>query len=172
MKTATADWRSEMADLVRAHQAGIWRYLRFLGCTSAEAEDLAQETFLTAWRDGFEVRSSEATAAYLRAVARNRLLMLRRKEQSAPIWVDLDVAESVWAEVAAEDGLDDYLAALRACLKRLSERVRRAVEMQYRDEASRDEIAAALALTAAGVKTMLRRARTILRDCVMRRLEQ
>ena len=33
------------AQLIEDHQAGIWRYLRALGCEASEADDLTQETF-------------------------------------------------------------------------------------------------------------------------------
>ena len=60
---------------------------------------------------------------------------------------------------------------MSACLKKaVSPRVRRALELQYRDRASRAEIAAELDLAVEGVKTLLRRARSALRDCVERRL--
>ena len=173
MTAATADRRAEAAALVREHQAGVWRYLRFLGCRPNEADDLVQETFLTVLRDGFEVRSQKQTAAYLRTVARNRLLMARRKQRSRPATVDIEAAEAVWAEVAGEDGLSDYLVALGECLKgAVSSRVRRALELQYRDRAGRAEIAAELGLAVEGVKTLLRRARSALRDCVQRKLGQ
>ena len=173
MTAATADRRAEMAALVRAHQAGVWRYLRFLGCDATEADDLTQETFLVVLRKGFEVRSPAETAGYLRTVARNRLLMDRRKRRSQPAAVDLDAAEAVWAEVADEDGLSDYLVALGECLRTaVSPRVRRALELQYADKAARAEIAKELDLAVEGVKTLLRRARSALRECVQRRLGQ
>ncbi len=173
MTAATADRQAEMAALVRAHQAGVWRYLRFLGCDSTEADDLTQETFLVVLREGFEVRSAAETGAYLRTVARNRLLMDRRKRRSRPTAVDLEAAEAVWAEVAGDDGLSDYLAALGECLQRaISPRVRRAIELQYREKAGRAEIAVELDLAVEGVKTLLRRARSALRECVQRRLGQ
>ena len=160
-----------MAALVRAHQAGVWRYLRFLGCEATEADDLVQETFLAVLRKGFEHRSAAQTAGYLRTVARNRLLMARRKQRNSPPSVDLEAAEAVWAQVAGADGLNDYLAALEDCLKvAVSPRVRRALELQYRDRASRAEIGAELDMAVEGVKTLLRRARSALRDCVQRRL--
>ena len=122
-------------------------------------------------RDGFEVRSAKQTAAYLRTVARNRLLMARRKQQSRPATVDIEAAETVWAEVADGDGLDDYMVALGECLKgAVTPRVRRALELQYRDRAGRAEIAAELDLAVEGVKTLLRRARSALRECVQRKL--
>jgi RNA polymerase sigma-70 factor (ECF subfamily) len=171
MTAATADRRAELAAVVQTHQAGVWRYLRFLGCEPSEADDLVQETFLTVLRYGFEVRSAAETAAYLRKVARNRLLMTRRKERRQPPEVDLEAAEAVWARVAGEDGLGDYLAALSQCLEVAVEpRARRALELQYRDQASRAEIAAELDMAVEGVKTLLRRARSALRDCLERRL--
>jgi RNA polymerase sigma-70 factor (ECF subfamily) len=173
MTAATADRRAELSALVEAHQAGVWRYLRFLGCDVTEADDLVQDTFLVVLRDGFSVRSAAETAAYLRKVARNRLLMARRRHSRRPPEVDLEAAEAVWARVAAEDGLDGYVAAVGKCLEVAVEpRARRALELKYGDRASRAEIAAELDLTVEGVKTLLRRARGALRDCVERRLRQ
>lgn len=170
MAATTADRHAELAALVEVHQAGVWRYLRFLGCDRAEAEDLVQETFLTVFRQGFEVRSPAETAGYLRAVARNQLLMARRKQQKAPPSVDLVLAESVWAEAADGDGLSDYLVALEQCLAQaVTPRVRAALELHYAQQATREEIAARVGLAVEGVKTLLRRARAVLRDCVERR---
>ncbi len=159
-----------MAALVRSHQAGVWRYLRYLGCCAMEADDLTQETFLVVFRDGFEDRSSVQTAAYLRTVARNRLLTVRRSQKKAPE-VDLEAAEAVWVETVGERGMDDYLVALEDCLAvGVTPRVRRALEMLYRDRLSRSEIADELEMAVEGVKTLLRRARSALRECVERKL--
>lgn len=159
-----------MAALVRSHQAGVWRYLRYLGCPAAEADDLTQDTFLAVFRDGFEDRSAEQTAAYLRTVARNRLLAVRRSQKKAPE-VDLAAAEAVWAETVGDRGMDDYLVALEDCLEvGVTPRVRRALELFYRDRLSRDKIAEQLEMAAEGVKTLLRRARSVLRECVERKL--
>lgn len=161
-----------MAALVRTHQPGVWRYLRYLGCDPAEADDLTQETFLGVFCDGFDERSRAETAGYLRAVARNRLLMARRKERQTPPTVDLEAAEAVWVRAAGDDGLDGYLAALRTCLeKAVNPRVRQALELQYRDRANRAEIAQKLEMAVEGVKTLLRRAKDVLRECVERRLQ-
>ncbi len=171
MTAATAVRQVDLAALVQAHQAGVWRYLRFLGCEPAEADDLVQETFLAVLRDGFEERSEAQTAAYLRTVARNRLLMARRRQRSRPMAVDLEAAEAVWAETVGEDGLSDYLVALGECLKKaVTPRVRRALDLHYRDRASRADIAEQLGMAVEGVKTLLRRARSALRDCVERKI--
>jgi RNA polymerase sigma-70 factor (ECF subfamily) len=173
MVQAMADQQAELASLLQVHQAGVWRYLRFLGCDPDETDDLVQETFLVVLREGFEQRSPSETSAYLRTVARNRLLMERRKHRNLLPVGDLEATEAVWATFAGEDGLSDYLVALGECLEvAVSPRDRQALELQYHDQASRAKIAAELELAVEGVKTLLRRARSALRDCVERKLER
>ncbi len=171
MTTATTPERAELADLVREHQVGVWRYLRFLGCDAPEADDLTQETFLAVMEKPFDVRSRRETAAYLRTVARRRLLMHCRKRDRELIVGDLQAAEVVWAAAAGDNGLGDYLDALRQCLQSaIDERTREALQLQYHNGSSRREIAERLDLAAEGVKTLLRRARASLRACVERNL--
>lgn len=171
MTVAASEQRRELAELVELYQAGVWRYLRFLGCAEAEADDLTQETFLAAVRAPLEVRSPGETAAWLRRVARNMLLAARRKSGREPAFVELEAAEAVWAQAAGEDGLADYLAALEDCLTvAIDERRRTALVLFYREGLSRDQVAERLALTADGVKTLLRRARSALRACIERKL--
>lgn len=166
-----ADRQAEMAALVHAHQAGVWRYLRYLGCCPMEADDLTQETFLVVFRNGFEERSPEQTASYLRTVARNRLLMLRRSQKKAP-QVDLEAAEVVWAETVGDGDMNEYVVALEECLERVTPRVRQVLDMLYGDRISRAEIADRLDMAFEGVKTLLRRARSSLRECVERKVGQ
>jgi RNA polymerase sigma-70 factor (ECF subfamily) len=157
--------------MVRTHQAGVWRYLRFLGADRTEADDLTQETFLAFGRSEFVERCDRQTAAYLRVIARNQLLALRRKQHREISTVELESAEAVWAAAAGTNGnLTEYLDALRNCLEQLEGRARRAVDMHYRDDAGRDAIATELEMKSDGVKTLLRRTRQILRECVERKI--
>lgn len=165
------DMELDLAAMVRDHQAGIWRYVRFLGAAAAEADDLTQETFLAVARRPFVQRTPGETAGYLRTVARNQLLMLRRRQQRQVSTVELEAAETVWAELAGTSGnLESYLDALGVCLEKLDGRARRAVDLHYRLAASRAAIATELEMKPEGVKTLLRRTRQLLRECVERRL--
>jgi RNA polymerase sigma-70 factor, ECF subfamily len=164
-----AQRESTFTNLVRRHQAEIWRYLRFLGCENGQAEDLTQETFLAVLRHPPDDLGAAATRAYLRTAARNQFLThLRRLERPQP--VDLELAESVWAEAHAGDGGDAYLDALGECLQQLEGRAQTAIHMAYREGSSRAQIAAAMEMSEDGVKTLLRRTREILRECVERRV--
>jgi DNA-directed RNA polymerase specialized sigma24 family protein len=79
----------------------------------------------------------------------------------------------VWDEATAGDGgLEPFLDALRSCFESaINDRQRKAINLQYRHGYSREQIAHTLKLTADGVKTMLRRARAVLRDCVQGKLK-
>jgi RNA polymerase sigma-70 factor (ECF subfamily) len=161
----------DFASLVQQHQAGVWRYVRFLGADPTEADDITQETFLAVARAAFVQRDDRQTAGYLRVVARNQLLALRRKQNREVSTVELEAADSVWAAAAGPEGsLTGYLAALTDCLTELEGRAREAVELHYRAGASREAIAERLEMKPDGVKTLLRRIRQVLRECVERKI--
>lgn len=160
----------DVAALVRRHQEALWRYLRYLGCSAAEAEDLAQETFLAVLRAPFEDRGPEAVSAYLRTAAR-RLLIRSRERARVPISLEeLDVADAVWSRMAGEDAGKSQIEALRGCIEKLDERGKRAITLFYRDDSSRVAIGELLGMSEDGVKSLLRRARVALRACVERSL--
>ncbi|MEQ8789864.1 MAG: sigma-70 family RNA polymerase sigma factor [Pirellulaceae bacterium] len=165
MSTAIANERVSPAELVQRHQADVWRYLRLLGCDDSLADDLTQETFLEVLRRKFEYRGRSAAGAYLRKVARNRLLMAVRKTRRGPTLEQIEAADAVWAETFGDDG-NEYLAALDDCLGQLDGRPAEVVELQYRQGLSREEIAERLTMKPEGVKTLLRRTREVLRRCI------
>lgn len=152
-----------MNEGLERHQGEIWRYLRFLGCDPSLADDLTQDTFLAALRGTPPFDDPRAEAAYLRTVAKHRLIDVRRRRR---LEVDLEAADLAWRELAGPDGGAAYLDALRDCLEALDPRGRAAIEGRYRDERSRAELAAGLGLSEEGVKTLLRRTKDGLRACV------
>jgi RNA polymerase sigma-70 factor, ECF subfamily len=167
-----------LATLIHVHQAGVWRYLRYLGADGSEADDLTQETFLAFVRARFVERDARQTAGYLRTVARNQLLALRRSQhrQIGTVelsTIELDAAESVWVAAAGQDGsLQGYLDALGDCVDELVGRPREAIDLHYRERAGREAIAARLEMTPEGVKSLLRRTRELLRECVERKINR
>ena len=150
----------------------MWRYVRFLGADTTEADDLTQETFLALARAEFVERDERQTAGYLRVVARNQLLALRRKQNREVGTVELEAADSVWAAAAGPDGsLTSYLEALRECVEQLEGRARQADRLALPRQAGREAIATQLGMQPDGVKTLLRRTRQVLRECVERKLK-
>jgi RNA polymerase sigma-70 factor (ECF subfamily) len=158
----------DLAGMVRLHQAGVWRYLRVLGCSAAEADDLTQETFLAVLERPFQEYTPAATAAYLRKVARNLLISLRRRNARLIVMEDLDGLDAAWSRWAGDDGGQNLLATLEACFQKLTERARRALELRFRDRSSRAEIAASVGLSEDGAKNLMQRAKRQLRECIER----
>lgn len=161
----------DLTRLVRDHQAGVWRYLRYLGADPPEADDLTQETFLALARSGFVEQTTAQTNVYLRTTARRQLLMLRRTQRRRINTVDLDAADAVWGQ-AFEDAnpWEDHLEAARGCVEKLDGRAKRAIDLAYRQGEGREAMAEKLAMKPDGVKTLLRRTRAKLRECIEKTL--
>jgi RNA polymerase sigma-70 factor, ECF subfamily len=159
----------DVARLVQEHQTGVWRYLRVLGCSAAEAEDITQEIFLAVLTKPFQDYNRQATAAYLRQVARNLFISSRRRAVAV---AELDEAEAAWLRWAAKDDGQELLSALQSCLQNLTERARQALDLRFSRQCSRAEIAAALSLSEDGAKNLLQRAKQQLRACIEKAVAQ
>jgi RNA polymerase sigma-70 factor (ECF subfamily) len=158
----------DAARLISSHQAGVWRYLRVLGCDASLAEDLTQETFLTVLQlqKPLEDYNPSATAAYLRKVAYHRLMTHQRRAGRVVFTDDVQQLEGQWAHWAGEDQGETLLQVLRDCLQQLTERARGALNMRFGQRLTRIEIAAALSLTEHGAKNLMQRAKKQLRVCI------
>ncbi|MEQ8785931.1 MAG: sigma-70 family RNA polymerase sigma factor [Pirellulaceae bacterium] len=159
------------ARLIEQHQAGVWRYLRVLGCEPSLAEDLTQETFLLVLEKPFDDYNPAATAAYLRRVAHNLFITTRRRAGRVTTVEDVESLDSAWKEWSGDDNAETALAALRSCLEKLTDRARWALEMRFRDKLPRLEIATALEITEHGAKNLMQRAKQQLRQCVEKTMQ-
>ncbi len=168
-----------LADIAQTHRLGIWRYLRFLGCDDAGADDLTQETFLAVARGGNGIDGNgepiRDMPAYLRGVARKVFLKQVSRSRREPSLEKLDdaylaEADEVWSQFAGNDDGDTWIESLRECVEQLSGRGRQAIDLHYREELSREQIARRLEMTPDGIKTLLRRTREVLRQCVERKV--
>lgn len=160
----------DLASLIQTHQAGVWRYLRALGCDPSQADDFTQDTFLAVLEKPFEDHGPAATAAYLRKVARNVFLSALRRLNRQVSLERVDEVDRDWARWAGQDSGEAYLDALNRCLESLADKARQAIQLRYREEQSRSEIAARLGMTEDGAKNLMQRTKQTLRECVERKL--
>ncbi len=163
---------SGLAALIVAHQAMVWRYLRMLGADPDEADDLMQDTFLRAAEGVQRGEELLAPAAFLRAVARNLLIGARRRARRRP--PNVEWIEAVDSLVAKQpDAFDDRrIVALSHCVERLQGRMRQAVEWHHIDGQPCQAMAQRLGIGLQGVKSLLSRAREILRQCIEQRIQE
>lgn len=159
------------ARLINDYQAGVWRYLRALGCEPALADDLTQETFLAVLQRPFQDFGPQAVAAYLRRIAFNLHITHHRRSGKVTAVENLEDLDSAWTRLTADDNGEMLLEALKDCLQGLSDRARRALDMRFRDQQSREEIAAMLEISEHGAKNLMQRAKQQLRACVEKKIK-
>ncbi|QDU27882.1 ECF RNA polymerase sigma factor SigL [Anatilimnocola aggregata] len=157
--------------LIETYQVGIWRYLRALGCDAAQAEDLTQETFLAALQRPFQDINASATSAYLRKIALNLYISYRRRSGKVTAVENVEELDRTWSTWAGDDEGENALDLLRDCLKGLTPRAQRSLEMRFRDQKSRTDIAEELQITPDGAKNLMQRAKQQLRECIESKLK-
>ena len=161
----------DLITLVRQYQAGLWRYLRALGCDATTAEDLIQETFLRVLHRPFEHRNDAATGAYLRRVAHNLFISHRRRATKVSLTERASDLEEAWTRWAGFDNGDSTIESLRECMERLTERAQLALRKRFANETSRTEIGEELGISEHGAKNLMQRAKAQLRDCLESKLK-
>lgn len=124
----------------------------------ATAEDLAQETLLLAFRDIAQLREPERFRGWLSRIAINACRMYLRRQLTRPE----ELPELDEAAPAQEDSTEPPLA-VDSALARLDAMNRRILLLYYDEGLDYSELADALALSSAAVKSRLHRAREKLR---------
>tara|TARA_R110002096_G_scaffold5514_5_gene25806 strand:- start:3067 stop:3645 length:579 start_codon:yes stop_codon:yes gene_type:complete len=162
---------SRVEAFVALHQAGLWRWLRALGCEAARAEEHCQDALLAGLHHQVQDLDAEDASRWLRRAAKNLFLMELRREKRRPKFVAFDELDAAWQSLGGDaDGGSTALTALNRCLLALAPRDRELISRRYEQRDSRASIATALGVSDAGVKQALRRVRDKLRLCVQRRV--
>lgn len=140
-----------------------------------DVDDLTQEVFLAAYRNLEAFRRGEDFGAWLRGIARNKLLGYFRGAARRDKVLERfreEVAQVVQADLeqaASEEGAEAIEALLR-CIGRLPERFRRVVRAGL-DGGKPVDLAEALSTTVGAIYNVHYRANQMLRDCVRKELD-
>lgn len=152
------------ATLVARHEARIRGLLgRLLGCDE-RARDLAQETFVAAYRGLPSFRQESRFSTWLYRIACNRAASaLRRSRPTAPLAA---VAEPADSGPGVSAGLEqaDLQRVIRKALGELDERFRAVVILADMEDASYEQIAESLGIPVGTVRSRLHRGRLELRE--------
>lgn len=125
----------------------------------SEAEDIAQDALLRAWRWRSNLREGKNRSQWLATIVRNEAFRQHARVRPEPV-----------ATIESAEGVDDERVAtmveradLEAALQRLSERDRQLIRLRYEEDMTQTAIANRLALPEGTVKVRLHRARHKLR---------
>jgi RNA polymerase sigma-70 factor (ECF subfamily) len=156
-----------LAELVVEHHAAVYRYAYRLTGSSADAEDVTQQTFLIAQQKLDQVRDAERVGHWLLAVARNAFLKMYRRRMPMPaggLEIDVNtVPDPASTDVAANDENEIDSTQLQTAIDELPDEFRVPVLMFYFEEASYRDIAEQLDLPPGTVMSRLSRAKSHLR---------
>ncbi|HEY1765546.1 MAG TPA: sigma-70 family RNA polymerase sigma factor [Opitutaceae bacterium] len=147
-------------ELVRLHQSPVRRFLRHLtGGNEALADDLAQETFIRAYRglSGFRARSRFQT--WLLGIAYNQYRNAARRGRR-----EVPASEAGPVPAPATEALSDLEQDLAISLRELSNEEQLALRLSFQFELTHDEIAATLGWPLGTVKTQIARGKSRLRE--------
>lgn len=139
------------------------------------AEDVAQQSFLIAYRKIDSLKDPEAFPAWLRGIARlEALAALRRRDREFPVeplvLQQLDEAYRRFEEQRPAETWEERFHLVEECFERLPEAMQTVCRLHYFEGQKAWQIAEALALNLTAVLKRLERARTALRDCVQSKL--
>jgi len=138
---------------------------------SASVEDLAQETFVTAFTKLREYRIGTDFRAWIQAVARNlaaneRRRWLRKHHHLRQYRARIEEEVAPRLEALSGQLGDDAAGALRECVSRLQEQARGVVEAFYFDDLPSGKIAERFRRPASWVFVVLHRARAAIGQCL------
>jgi RNA polymerase sigma-70 factor (ECF subfamily) len=156
--------------VVRTYGLPLRSYLASQVYHMDDVDDLAQEVFLAALRGLAGFRRGDDFGAWLRGIARNKLLnhfrsAARRSDALSRFREEVLQAVEPELEADAAGARADRIEALLRCISRLPDRLRQVVRAGL-DGEKPAQLAAALETSVGAVYTLHYRANRLLRDCV------
>jgi len=151
-------------DLVERWQNRLINFFYRSTGNRADAEDLAQETFVELYRAAPRYESRGSFKAFIFTLARRRLIDSYRKQSRRPLDY-IDPTDFVMQQQTDEiDTTREIEEAFHQALATLPDNQRNAILMLQQQSLSYEEIAEALEASLSAVKTWIHRARSHLRN--------
>jgi RNA polymerase sigma-70 factor, ECF subfamily len=169
--SALSDKTMRVQQLFVKHQLALRAFILSLEPNFTDAEDLLQEVFLVVTRKANEFEEGTNFFAWGCTIARFKLMeLLRRRAKSQAL--SEEVIEALCAVEPEHQFDDSRLALLQNCLEQLAPKARQMMYLRYYGEHSPAQIARLVSWTPNAVRVALSRARTVLQECLERKMRQ
>jgi RNA polymerase sigma-70 factor (ECF subfamily) len=131
-------------------------------------DEIAHETFVYAFQNIHKFETGTSLFAWFRAIAKNliRSEIQRRTRERSNKSKYVEQQLLTFSDSQNDNKTSQKMDYLDECLGRISNRMRRLLDMKYKNSLSRDEIAVALKQSPSWVGTTLFRIRNQLKDCI------
>lgn len=165
-RVVTTDCHDSFGILVERHQSDLRYSLRQMtGWNEALADDLAQETFIQAFKSLKNYQGTAKFSSWLYRIAYNQMVshfrLARNREVSASEEILKTHSEQLGLSTTSEIDLHRDLAY---SMKALSTKQRMAVHLHLHRELTHAEITAIMGIPLGTVKTLINRGKKTLRD--------
>ena len=183
--TETNDTKKIISDLFHQHADLLYNYAITRINDSQQAEDLVQETFISALKNYENFKGESKASTWLIAILKNKIIDIYRKKVREFKQESLDTLaftdnyfdeKGHWkkgsypgpwkSDAIDEQDRDEFYKILQKCLSRLKEIQRIAFVMKHLDDAETEEICKELEITASNYWVLIHKAKLQLRDCL------
>jgi len=164
--------RDAFGRLVARYQSSVCALI-YSACGSlSQSEDLAQETFIIAWRKLGQLEESAKFKSWLHGIARNLVNNTFRRQARNPLAVSDPWDETLGAVTPAANPTEQAIgreeeAILWRSLEQIPETYRESLVLFYREHRSIEQVAATLELSEEAVRQRLSRGRKLLQERVI-----
>lgn len=161
--------------LVRENSVMLTTYIRAAVHDRVVADDIWQDTMLTAWRRWEDFDRERPFGAWLRGIAAKNILAWHRSHRRDHLWCDESALEYLNETVGeiqklGGDTFRAKLDALRDCIRALPDNYQETIRMRYEEELKPATIATNLSVNTETVKKQLQRAKSKLFECINRKI--
>jgi RNA polymerase sigma factor (sigma-70 family) len=177
---AQAGEMSAFETLVDRHEDKVYGLALRMTRSEADAAEITQDTFLSAYQHLGEFRGEAAFGSWVHRIAANNALMRLRRQKVLDVVSDdlagpeftergslAEVSETDWSRRADDKILDDELGrAIRAATDTLPEGYREVFLLKDVEGLSYEEISEMVGISVPAVKSRLHRARLALREAI------
>lgn len=155
------------AQLMQRHQASVFRLARLLTASHAEAEDVLQQTFLSAWQHIAGFRADASVRTWLLTIARHAAFARREQIARAPVdptpLDELGIRAGWGGPSPEQEALSgERTTLLTRAWVRLAEEEREILTLRDLEEVPGDQAATLLGISLPAMKSRLHRARMAL----------
>jgi len=158
----------QLTELVEQHYQLLYRFAYRLSGSAADAEDLTQQTFLSAQKNLHQLRETEYAKSWLLTIVRNTFLKSIRGRKNSPT-ISLEKVQD--PAVIPQEEPDFDQTELQNALNELPVDFRVPLVLFYFDDFSYKEIAAQLELPIGTIMSRLARAKSQLKALLEQKSE-
>jgi RNA polymerase sigma-70 factor (ECF subfamily) len=172
LHAARAGDAEALETLLEQHEPRLYRFARRLCRSPVDAEDVLQESLLSAARGIGAFRGASSLSTWLYAIARSHCIKKHRRRRAAPVEVSLEAEEAAPAREHPDPGPDPETAlqarrletALERAIARLDRPYREVLVLRDVEGLTAPEVATVTGLSVSAIKSRLHRARTRVRE--------